>query len=238
MEISTAIGDKFGIANSNGNLGGAYRCLGDYEKAIEYYETGLKISTAIGDKPGIAKKEGNLGKTYWYIGKNDVALSYLERSIRLFDRIFWDMVPDQSKLSYTDEYFQFHKVSMACFLAIENPMAALLVTDHGRAKELHFFLHKQRNDLKMGMVEYVRSYWDRIEAEEEEGEMKDLEIILQKEGHSTTVLFFAFGLGKILHVWILNKNLIHKKLDVNFDFLDSLITGLLEKFNVSLARDF
>ena len=40
FEISTAIGDKSGIATSkNGNLGNVYPSLGQYEKAIEYFDS-------------------------------------------------------------------------------------------------------------------------------------------------------------------------------------------------------
>ena len=39
LEISTAIGDRFGIASKTINLGSAYLCLGEYQKAIDYYQT-------------------------------------------------------------------------------------------------------------------------------------------------------------------------------------------------------
>ena len=38
--------------------------LGEYQKAIEYYEKGLEISTAIGDRSGIASNNGSLGNAY------------------------------------------------------------------------------------------------------------------------------------------------------------------------------
>ena len=38
--------------------------LGEYQKAIKYYEKGLEISTAIGDQSGIAIGNGNLGSAY------------------------------------------------------------------------------------------------------------------------------------------------------------------------------
>ena len=37
------------------------RCLGEYQKAIEYFEKGLEISTAIGDRSGIATKDWQFG---------------------------------------------------------------------------------------------------------------------------------------------------------------------------------
>ena len=38
LEISTAIGDQSGIARENRNLGTTYFRLGEYKKAISYFE--------------------------------------------------------------------------------------------------------------------------------------------------------------------------------------------------------
>ena len=57
LEISSAIGDQKGTASNNGNLGNAYRNLGEYQKAIKYFEKGLEISSAIGDQSGIAGRQ-------------------------------------------------------------------------------------------------------------------------------------------------------------------------------------
>ena len=234
MKISTAIGDQSGIAASNGNLGDAYDSLGQYEKAIQYHERDLEISTAIGDMPGIATSNGNLGHCHRCVGEHEVALPYLERAINLFDKIFSDMVPDQSKLTYAGLYFKFHKISMACFIAVNNLEAALLVMDRGRAKELSFCLQKQRKYSKRGKLEYANPLW---EAEERKQELKEIEIILEVETYSATVLFFVFDLENYLNVWILNMNFIHRKLDASLEVLNSLIFGLLGKFDVSVGRD-
>ena len=68
-------------------------------------------------------------------------------------------------------------------------------------------------------------------------ELKEIEIILEVETYSATVLFFAFDMENYLNVWILNKNLIHRKLDVSLEVVNSSIFGLLEKFDVSVGRD-
>ena len=51
------------------------------------------------------------------------------------------------------------------------------------------------------------------------------------------MLFFAFDLQNHLNVWILNKNLFHRKLDVSLEVLNSSIFYLLGKFCVSVGRD-
>jgi tetratricopeptide (TPR) repeat protein len=87
LEISTAIGDRSGIANNNGNLGSVYRCLGEYQKAIDHFKTGLEISTAIGDRSGIAMNLSSLGNAHRCLGEYDVGTPLLVKSISLFDRI-------------------------------------------------------------------------------------------------------------------------------------------------------
>ena len=194
----------------------------------------MEVSTAIGDLSGMAASNGNLGNCHRCVGKHEVALPYLGRAIKLFDKIFSDMVPDRSKLTYTRLYFEFHESSMACFVAVNNLEAALLVMDRGRAKELSFCLQKQRKYSKTGKLEYANPVW---ETKQRKQQLKEIEIILEVDTYSATVLFFAFDLQNHLNVWILGKNLIHRNLDVSFEVLNSLIFGLLRKFDVSVGRD-
>ena len=112
---------------------------------------------------------------------------------------------------------------MACLLAIKNSEAALLVLDRGRAKELNFSLQMQAKIFMKSMKEYANSVWDRINAGEEDLELKDLEIILQPEKYSTAALVFSFDFEMCLNVWILKESLIHKKLDVTLEELYLLI---------------
>ena len=233
LEIYTVIGDQSSIATSNGNLGNVYQSLGQHDKAIQCYEKNLVISTAIGDLPDIAKSNGALGYCHRCVGEHEVALPYLEGAIKLFDKIFSDMVPDRNKLTYASLYSQSYKVSMSCLVALNNSEAALLVMDRGRAKELSLCLQKHGKYSKRGKLEYTNSVW---EAKQRKQELKEIKIILEVETCSVTVLFFAFDLENYLNVWILNKNLIHRKLGVSLEVLNSSIFGLLGKFDVSVGR--
>ena len=237
LKISTAIGNKSAIAANFGNLGDLYFRFRQYEKAIQYYEESLNISNEIGEESTTAIINGNLGYIYRCSGEYSNALSKLKISIQLFDGMFLNTVPDENKLSFTKEYFRCHIISMTCFLSLQNPQAALLVVDLGRAKELHFCIQKHGEDFKRGVLQYANSVWNRIDAKQEIQELKELDIILQNEAGCTTVLFFAFDLDRILNIWVLNKNVIHKKADFSLEDLNSLIICLLGKFNVRLGRD-
>ena len=52
------------MANNTAYLGNAYLSLGEYQKAIKYYENVLEISATIGDQSEIAIGNGNFGNAY------------------------------------------------------------------------------------------------------------------------------------------------------------------------------
>ena len=59
------------------NIGAAYKNLGEYDIAIEYYQLNLKIQEDIGDLLQIARGNGNIANIHFYIGFDfDKALEY------------------------------------------------------------------------------------------------------------------------------------------------------------------
>ena len=83
LELSTAIGDRSGIARSNGNLGCAYHSLGEYQKATDYNKKSLEISTAIGDQSGVARSNANLGNAYDSVGEYQKAIDYHKKDLEI-----------------------------------------------------------------------------------------------------------------------------------------------------------
>jgi len=66
---------------SAGNLGSTYYSLGDYQKAIEYYEQALVISREIGDRHADGIRRGNLGNVYMDLGQVEKAIEYYEQAL-------------------------------------------------------------------------------------------------------------------------------------------------------------
>jgi tetratricopeptide (TPR) repeat protein len=64
-------------------LGNAYLSLGEYQKAIDHYKTGLEISTAIGDRLGRVINLSYLGDAYRGLGEYEVGTTLLVKSISL-----------------------------------------------------------------------------------------------------------------------------------------------------------
>ena len=76
LVISKEIGNRFGVAASLGNLGIAYRNLGDYKKAIDYHLQSLAIEKEIGNRRGVAASLGSLGIAYHSLGDYKKAIDY------------------------------------------------------------------------------------------------------------------------------------------------------------------
>ena len=237
LEESTAVGNKLRMAQQTGNLGNAYLSLGQYQKAINHCKKALEITTAIGDQLGMANASSNLGTAYLHSGEHKGASVYLVDAIRIFDKIFFNFVPDRNKLSFTAQYFRWHRILMSCFLSLERTKSALLVIDLGKCKELHFCIEKQRNCVDREMDDFTCSIWNRISACEEEIEIEEIQQILHKEKNDSSILVFAFDHKRFLNIWILNEGLVFRKVDGGSNKFFLLISQLLQKFNVNVDRD-
>ena len=66
-----------------GNLGIAYRVLGNFKKAIEYQEQALAIAREIGDHRSEGRALGNLGNVYVDLGDLKNAAEYLEKDLAI-----------------------------------------------------------------------------------------------------------------------------------------------------------
>lgn len=64
-----------------GNLGRAYRYLGDYHRAIKYQKQRLILSCEIGDRRGECQALDSLGSTYYSLGEYRHAIEYHEQAL-------------------------------------------------------------------------------------------------------------------------------------------------------------
>lgn len=81
------IGNSQGETYCLGNLGNAHMDLGEYRKAIEFYERALNISKEIGDRLGEGRSLGNLGNTYRILGEFQNAIEYSKQSLQITKQI-------------------------------------------------------------------------------------------------------------------------------------------------------
>ena len=83
MKIAIEIGDRAGEGVAYGNLGNAFRSLGDVRKAIEYHEIHLKIAIEIGDLAGEGGAYANLGNAFGSLGDFRKAIEYNEKQLKI-----------------------------------------------------------------------------------------------------------------------------------------------------------
>jgi len=77
------IGDRFGEANSLGNLGNTYTSLGQYQKAIEFHNQALAIDREISNREGEADSLGNLGNAYTILGQYQKAIEFHNQALAI-----------------------------------------------------------------------------------------------------------------------------------------------------------
>jgi len=69
------------------DLGSLYKAMGEWERAIEYYERSLTIKDKVGDEHGMAVTFNNLGLLYQDRGEWERAIGYYERSLAIDERV-------------------------------------------------------------------------------------------------------------------------------------------------------
>ena len=83
LTISREIGHRQSEANNLGQLGTAYRNLGQVEQALEFYEQALKISQEIGHRHGEEAFLCNLGLVYSDVGQAEAAIENYEQVLMI-----------------------------------------------------------------------------------------------------------------------------------------------------------
>ena len=123
------------------------------------------------------------------------------------------------------------------FSFFETTEFALLVTDLGKCKELHFCIEKHKNLVDKEMKDFACTIWNRISDWEEQIEIGEIREILHMPQNDSSVLVFAFDHKRFLNIWILNESLVFRKVDADSEKFLLLISQFLEKLNVNVDRN-
>jgi tetratricopeptide (TPR) repeat protein len=83
LQIYRTIKNRFGEGRALGNLGVAYRELGNYAKAIEYAQQHLAIAREIKDRLGEGWALGSLGGAYHELGDYAKAIEYTQQHLAI-----------------------------------------------------------------------------------------------------------------------------------------------------------
>ena len=83
LTAAKRLGSPAAQVNALGNLGIAYKNLGEFRRSIEYYEQTLAISSAANNRRLESIAFGNLGVAYGHLGDNGRALEYQEKHLTI-----------------------------------------------------------------------------------------------------------------------------------------------------------
>ena len=136
LRAAQALRDRQGEGNNLGNLGNAYRNLGQIDKAIEYQEQALKIAREIGDRRGEGADLGNLGSAFYKLGEPRKALDYYNQHLDIAQEIgdrygegnaFWGQAICYKKMNDLDRAIEKAEESLNIFEKIESPSASTML---------------------------------------------------------------------------------------------------------------
>ena len=83
LQLSVGANDDVLVASHTGNIGLAYRDLGDYEKAIGHFTEALKIAKSTNSRAVERRQISNLGGTYRIIGNPQQAIKYHKIALQI-----------------------------------------------------------------------------------------------------------------------------------------------------------
>ncbi len=87
LEAARKLGNKGTEQTSLGDLGNAYRDLGEVRRAINYYEQAIEIARVIGDRQNEGNWLGNLGIAYKNLGDVRPSVSYYLQALEIVRKV-------------------------------------------------------------------------------------------------------------------------------------------------------
>jgi tetratricopeptide (TPR) repeat protein len=106
--------DETGEATLNNNMGVAYQGLGEYSKAIKFYEKDLSIILKLypnGNHPDIAASYNNLGSTYNLLGEYSKAIEFFEKSLKITSKLYANGIHPDIAVSYNNLGSAYNRLS-------------------------------------------------------------------------------------------------------------------------------
>ncbi|MBG1270727.1 tetratricopeptide repeat protein, partial [Nostoc sp. WHI] len=81
------IGDRAGVGTTFNNIGGIYDSLGQYPKALEFFQQALAIRQQISDRSGVGESINNIGLIYSRLGQYPKALEFYQQALAIIKPI-------------------------------------------------------------------------------------------------------------------------------------------------------
>ncbi|MEA5530716.1 CHAT domain-containing protein, partial [Dolichospermum sp. UHCC 0684] len=124
------------------NLGGAYDSLGQYPKAIEFYQQSLAIFREIGNRNGEGLSLSNIGLTLEKQQQPELAIVFYKQSVNIREGIREDLrkLPREQQASYTQTVADSYRALASLLLEKNRVMEALQILDLLKVQELQDYV--------------------------------------------------------------------------------------------------
>ena len=136
LDITGEIGDQRGEANALSGLGGVYSVLGEYGRAIDLYQQQLDIYREIGDPRGESSSLLNLGVVFHTLNDLSAAAQHFQASAQVKEALHTNKLSNANRLSLLDSQQKTYHLWQVTLMALDQPKAALTVSERGRAQAL------------------------------------------------------------------------------------------------------
>ncbi|MDY7022653.1 MAG: CHAT domain-containing protein, partial [Cyanobacteriota bacterium] len=129
-------------------LGLAYRSLGQYQKAIEFFQQSLAIAREIGDRSGEANSLDNIGFLLEQQNQPELAITFLKQSVNVTETIRQDIggLPRELQESYTETVESRYRRLADLLLKENRVLEAQRVLDLLKVQELEDYLKNVRGN--------------------------------------------------------------------------------------------
>ena len=145
LAIDRKVGNRQGEGGGLGNLGNAYRALGQYKEAAEHYTQALEISRAIGDRRGEGTDLNNLGLMYLNDLKDPTAaLPWLQQSRATFDALWDEITTDERRVSFGDIFSDVGRALQLAHAQLGQHTSSLEEAERARSRAFELLLSQQR----------------------------------------------------------------------------------------------
>ena len=135
LAIAREIKDRDGEGNALGNLGIAYGYLGNYAKDTEYAKQSLAIAREIKDRLGEGGALNNLGVAFLRAGNPTESEKMLVNAIQVWESMRQMLGSnDANKVSIFERQARTYRTLQQVRVAQNNPIAALEISERGRAR--------------------------------------------------------------------------------------------------------
>jgi CHAT domain-containing protein len=202
------------------NLGYYYSQKQEYSLATDYLERALSWATNQGDRLGEAKSLAGLGEIQLQQQDFDQAKDTLESSVAIFESLRPGL-RDEQKIALAESQKRTYDLLQQVYVALEQPEAALIVAERGRARAFIELLAQKNNENsdQDPDLDHTAPSLEQIKAiaKNRQATLVSYSIIANRQGEES-----------LLYIWVVNP-----QGEISFRQVD--LPEIKQKFSTSVA---